>query len=849
MANDLRTIELLIKAATDQGASQQTQAQLQAVAERLDTVGKSAVDAQGQIRGLSASMAALKENPEIVRAAEDLRQTAQAAQQANTELNKMTGQGTGGGGRFGGMAGPGGLGFSEFLGGMALRTMPKGDVGDVLTRSLLGAGSINSIISQIQMMSDKMQGGLGAALGSMLAALGPVTAAFLALNAVIALVGAANKDAAEKIKAQVEALHVFYKTIEEGTTATIEKAIADNQKAQREQKGVIADLDRQIVQAGRIRGGPASQGRSFEQGATVQQLTATRADEQKKLDALIDTEKSYLKAKDSEEVALRDAAIARGKAADAAIDEAAREEQVRRSGSSKGLLAEIANLTVRRDATAKELGDLNKRAVAGTAQPEDLAKQKEYIDNLNKLNSLLDADRALLPFVLAREREQKEIEDLLKAQEKRNQELAKERDQLDRINEQIAQENAAYEKKVKREDEDTATEAARQGITKDYQRRIQAAKDKEAEEDHQRQIQNRKDAEAMQERKLTEGYNRQKDKINAEFMDTELKAQQKFRDQEADDLAKFNKKYARALEDLQDKLTDAASRRDVAGFIQAQRDGEKQLRRMAEDFQDQDKERVAGYLKERQQARDNRAQQLAEAERAYREQLQAQRDQLADWLEQDRQAHQRRVLQSEILERQFQQLRDSWQVQDEIKRRGREEEDHKERLKTLHDQAMQLTAAIVSGMWDQLKSIVTGGGATTPGGFLANAVSAGTSVVNNAFGTIQAVIGGLGGVPATSVPGFTTIGAPLQRSVGRIRPQQFAGGLPYVPHDMYPAYLDYGERVLTRRENEAYSAGRTGGTTVNVYNSVGDIATKSMLDNYQVETVRSIRQAIQRRSG
>lgn len=35
---------------------------------------------------------------------------------------------------------------------------------------------------------------------------------------------------------------------------------------------------------------------------------------------------------------------------------------------------------------------------------------------------------------------------------------------------------------------------------------------------------------------------------------------------------------------------------------------------------------------------------------------------------------------------------------------------------------------------------------------------------------------------------------------------RFQSGKDFIPSDMYPAYLDYGERVLTRKENEKYSA-------------------------------------------
>ena len=45
-----------------------------------------------------------------------------------------------------------------------------------------------------------------------------------------------------------------------------------------------------------------------------------------------------------------------------------------------------------------------------------------------------------------------------------------------------------------------------------------------------------------------------------------------------------------------------------------------------------------------------------------------------------------------------------------------------------------------------------------------------------------------------------------------------ANGIPFVPRDNYPSQLHYGERVLTRQENEEYSRGegKGGDTTINI---------------------------------
>ena len=63
-----------------------------------------------------------------------------------------------------------------------------------------------------------------------------------------------------------------------------------------------------------------------------------------------------------------------------------------------------------------------------------------------------------------------------------------------------------------------------------------------------------------------------------------------------------------------------------------------------------------------------------------------------------------------------------------------------------------------------------------------------------------------------------TYGAPYVDGEHSGRAGKFAVGLPFVPRDDFPARLHYGERVLTRQENEDYSRGQGAGgsTTINI---------------------------------
>lgn len=63
-----------------------------------------------------------------------------------------------------------------------------------------------------------------------------------------------------------------------------------------------------------------------------------------------------------------------------------------------------------------------------------------------------------------------------------------------------------------------------------------------------------------------------------------------------------------------------------------------------------------------------------------------------------------------------------------------------------------------------------------------------------------------------------TYGTPYVDGEHSGRAGKFAVGLPFVPRDDFPARLHYGERVLTRQENESYSKGQSvgGNTTINI---------------------------------
>lgn len=109
------------------------------------------------------------------------------------------------------------------------------------------------------------------------------------------------------------------------------------------------------------------------------------------------------------------------------------------------------------------------------------------------------------------------------------------------------------------------------------------------------------------------------------------------------------------------------------------------------------------------------------------------------------------------------------------------------------------------------------------------------SFVNFFINSINAIINGLNKI-SFDLPGWLGgyhigIDIPLIPRLQR--------GEDFIPSDMYPAYLDYGERVLTRKENEKYSAlGGVEGVSALVNGMRGNAYNNVNKDNNIVVNVR-----------
>lgn len=315
------------------------------------------------------------------------------------------------------------------------------------------------------------------------------------------------------------------------------------------------------------------------------------------------------------------------------------------------------------------------------------------------------------------------------------------------------------------------------------------------------QLQRRADEDAIQaNRKQTEEDYRDRiaeakknavlDKLSSDYFASELKALGEFHDQEAKTDSKSAKDRLHLLEDASDDLFSAAANNDVVAFLNRQRQADKDLRRQKEDADDAEKDRIDAYLKEREQARAQ-----------YEEQYKIQED--AGNARNDRAAQ---------LEQELNNIREQWRIDDINRQRDLEEQDFQQRMALAQARYSELLA-LADSYFQALKSSFEN-------------ANPGTTLSMSSQGDLVFTEQGSNGQPIS----------------------RLAGGTPYIPYDKFPAYLDQGERVLTKQQNQEYTSGKSGGSkvySISIQNTVGDIATKSMLDQSIIETVTQLTQELE----
>lgn len=697
------------------------------------------------------------------------------------------------------------------------------------------AGNLEILTARIGNMTQST-GSFAGAIGALVPSIGIAVLAVAGITAAMSLLERAVKDTSEQIKNAIQsvpveggqALDVFKESVK-ATAASVKDQDAEMRRniqaneERREQLRAMTDaFGKENVAV-----------RAYDEAFIHAQ--ANVRDEYTKLDKAIQTDVenlSKLESQKMKDAIATNAAIeaeqkledARLRTAQATVDEAVREGKIARTGSSTALEEQIAEAKDRERALADQIDNYNTRIQAGTAGAKDVAARDQLQAQYDAIKAQRENDEALLPIVKNREYETQLLKDLDDANKKRLATLDQEYKQLQSVNDRITQMQADRTKQTGRQAEDDQITAQRKSVEAEFAKKIQDAKDLEAERAYQDRLKKLRSDKAEQDTKAEEKYNEDVGKATDDYMKATQKAYQKFYDDNLKEQEKFQKQYIRDFQDLQFKLQNFAAERDVAGFIQAQREGQLKLDREAQDFADSQKEKHDQFQKERDDALSNYQDRLKDLQNSYQREKQDRQRQLDDRLRQEAEAHQKRVSQADQLEHQLQALRDQWQVEDENRRRSREEQDWNDRI-ALERQKQQEILDQISGFYQQqigiILSLGKSAGATGIGSQINAVTQSALNIASNPVGTAASFMNMLPGLYQSYQGNVSRSTTGRQNTRGLA---EFASGDNYVVGDQ-DVRVHHGERILTAQENTRKSSG----PTVIINATVGDVATKRMI--------------------
>lgn len=464
-----------------------------------------------------------------------------------------------------------------------------------------------------------------------------------------------------------------------------------------------------------------------------------------------------------------------------------------------------------------------KLADSGNTSKEVTDQIREYDkalkDNAQAQKYLTETAMSLIKAREAEEKAIKDAEDALKS-------FQDSMKQLQAISKEIDKMETDHTKQLQRQAEDDARQAERRGVEEDYRQRIAAAKREEAEQAVRNKLQAENEAADIK-------ANDERAKIDQDYFARELKAYDDYLEAEKRATARADLQRLQTLERAQLDLRTLAAKGDVAGFVTRSNQAKLELKEQAATANLAAQERQADYEKAVQEARDARQKQLddlgasLEKERQAREAAAEQR--VAEIEAQGQEANTR----SAQLEQELNDLREQWRIDDLNRQRDLEQESYEERLQIQKDKQQEIMGETTRFFDEWLDYVI-------------NSSNTAAAARSSEGGDQQFFVDS----PLPDDGGSNSNHSPID--VNNFR---FATGLDYVPYDDFPALLHEGERVLTKQQNMGLSYGggsrRGGGNTyqITVQNTVGDIATKSMLDEYQEVTIAGIEQSLEESEG
>jgi uncharacterized coiled-coil protein SlyX len=449
---------------------------------------------------------------------------------------------TGGGG--GGIGGVTGLRRT----GSALSQLGLGEVG----RPVSLAGDVQQVINELNQVGDAFKGlpgvmgkvategsALGGSFLGILDVLGPLALVGVPVALAFKQVFDIVHEGQETVESANKAMDLYFKTIQNGTTATINQQIAVQQAIIDKNKPQIGTLQDKQTAINNQDTGEAANINSvifgLLEGKNLEDLKNQNKQAQDAIDALN-------RALHSNEVAANDAA------------KAYLDHQHAMRQSSQEIKSQIQALEEDRNANLIRIAYLQHNGDASDETNKKIQALSKQMDADSQAAD--DLKKNILPLVEAREREAQLVKDSEKALNDYENALK----QAAQIGDHIAQEELDRAKKLGREKEKDDIDAARKATELDYQQRIDAAKrDEEANAARDKLRQDDADAETKHDADVN--------KVDQEGMQRELKAYADYYAAEKNQTDRANLQRLHTLESAQMDLKSLAARGDVAAAL------------------------------------------------------------------------------------------------------------------------------------------------------------------------------------------------------------------------------------------------------------------------------------------
>jgi len=390
--------------------------------------------------------------------------------------------------------------------------------------------------------------------------------------------------------------------------------------------------------------------------------------------------------------------------------------RAQREGGAKAIRARLDSLRDEEAAIKAALERLN-RIPKDQLREDEIQLIAQYTLRLAEIQQIIaNTERDILPAAEARDREIEAMERQRRVQEALTRQRERDVQRAIQIVEQLKQLDADFQEKQRLKAEEAAIQARRDSEAAEFQARIERAKEAERaaavqariadiERDTARRIADSRAKFAQESLKAARRFNEQRAQIERDFMRRELDALEKFRLSEARRTEDYYRDRNRRLEDLQAQLTELAAEGDVAGFIAAQRAGERDLRRTAEDFDVAGRRASEDFLREREEARrafeerladlrNNYAQERAERQRALQDQIADIKRASQERIAQERESLVKRISESQRIEQEFAARRLQWQAEDQARRERLEREGYEKQRAALIEEQKRLLPVV-----------------------------------------------------------------------------------------------------------------------------------------------------------